>query len=176
MKSGNRLILFVTFVLVLLAGIVLGRLWGRLPERRAPSGAPPSWLADQLDLSQDQRQKMDAIWADTRKELGETMKGRRDLDKQREEAIVALLTPAQKTDYDRINQDFRRKREDLDQKRQAMIHEAETRSRALLNAEQAKAWDSVNQRWRERHQRGGRHGPPKGTTLPASRPAIQQDM
>jgi hypothetical protein len=176
MKSGNRLILFATFVLVLVAGIVLGRLWGRLPERRAPSGASPSWLADQLDLSHDQRQKMDAIWADTRKELGQTMKERHDLEKQRDDAIVALLTPAQKAQYDRILQNFRDKRENLDRKRGAMIHDAETRSRALLNDQQARTWDEVNQRWRQRRQHGGRHGSPQGATRPASRPATQSNM
>jgi hypothetical protein len=174
MKGGNRLILFATFVLVLLAGIVLGRLWGRLPERRLAPDSSPSWLADQLNLTQEQRQKMDAIWAEARKELGDGMKARRDLEKQQADAIVALLTPAQKSDYDQIVQNFRDKREKLDRKRELMIHDAEVRSRALLNDRQAKTWDEVNQRWRQRHQHGGRHGS-QGTTRPSSQPATQQD-
>jgi hypothetical protein len=173
MKSGNRLILFTTFLLMLLAGVVLGRLWGRLPERIGPAGSPPSWLADQLDLNHEQRQQMDAIWAETRKKMGDGMKARHDLDKQRDQAIVNLLTPAQKANYDRINQDFRRKRDDLDRKREAMIHDAEVRSRALLNAEQIKTWDTVTQQWR--HRRGGRRGPPSATR-PTSRPTVEQDM
>jgi hypothetical protein len=105
--------------------------------------------------------------------MGDGMKARHDLDRRREQAILALLTPAQKADYDRVNQDFRHKREELDRKRGAIIHDAETRSRALLNAEQIKTWDSVTQQWR--HRRGGRRGPP-GTTRPASRPTVEHDM
>ncbi len=173
MKSGNRLILFTTFLLLMLAGVVLGRLWGRLPERIGPPDRPPSWLADQLDLSPEQRQQMDAIWADTRKQMGEGMKARHELDQQREQSIVALLTPTQQGEYQRINEEFRRKRSELDRKREALIHQAEERSRALLNPDQLKAWESVTQQWRRRH--GPRRGPAR-TTQPSSRPAVEPEM
>jgi Spy/CpxP family protein refolding chaperone len=170
MKIGSRLILFTTFLLILIAGIVVGRVWQRLPPPLAPGAEGHSWLADQLDLNGEQRQRMDAIWAETRKAMAQSYQKRRALDQQRRQAIVGLLTPEQKAEYDRINQAFSKKRQDLDRQRADLIKQTEVRSRALLNARQRETWDKMNSRWQQRRHRGQwrqRHG----TTRPASRPA-----
>lgn len=166
-----RIIMLVAFVLVMSAGVVVGRLWARLPVETRPQGRSPSWLADQLQLSSDQRQQMDAIWNDTKQQIGALMDHRRGLDREREQAIRNLLTPDQRTAYDKINDDFRARRSDLDKQREALLRQANERSRALLTETQQKRWDTLTKEMHDHdHDRRGQHGPPglRPTTKPAA--------
>src|SRR5271155_1293100 len=99
--SRSKIILLATFFMVLSAGMVLGRLWATLPimtvtppaaTQPSPRGSArqPRWAA-QLNLTTQQRQQMDAIWAETTPKVEETFDRRRQLDSKREEAIEDLL-------------------------------------------------------------------------------------
>jgi Spy/CpxP family protein refolding chaperone len=136
-------VFLVAAVLVLCAGVVVGRLSMQLAATAPPPppGHPPSWLADQLDLTADQRQQMDAIWADVKQQIGSGWDKRHDLDHERDQAIQNLLTDQQKTAYQKIYDDYRSKRQEIDKTRDALIKSAEERSRALLNDSQQKRWD-----------------------------------
>ena len=113
----SRLALSVAAILVLSAGLVVGRLL-------APAARPPvhgrGWFTDELDLSADQRKQMDAIWADARGQIGKTWDRRHDLDHKRDAAVRALLTPAQQAAYDQVWADYRAKRSALDQDRERL--------------------------------------------------------
>ena len=164
----TKVIFIATVVLVLSAGVVVGRLSAKLPAAVPPTrGDPPSWLADQLNLTADQHQRMDAIWAETKQKMDHAFDGRHTLDKEREQAIRALLTPEQKTAYDKIQSDFRAKRGDAERERDRLIHDAVERSRALLDDGQKKKWDVLT---KEMHEHHGPHGGPPGMR-PGSRPA-----
>lgn len=166
MARGNRFILFLAFVLVLAAGVVLGQLWGRLPGQLAPESHPRSWLADQLGLNSQQRSQMDAIWAETRKEMSQLGAQRREMEADRKKAIDRLLSPQQKSEYERINQDFQKQRRSLDARRQELMKQADARSKAMLSPEQRATWDKITRQWKH-------HGR-EGTTRPASRPENDQ--
>lgn len=154
MRKG-RIILIAAFVLVLSAGMVVGRLWARLPMR-APGGPPPSWLADQLNLNSEQRQKMDSIWAETREKLDKAAEHRHELDHEREQAVLALLTNEQQKAYEQIIADFHERHTELDEQRQKWVADADQRSLALLTDAQLKKWNEL----RDSHDwHGGPHGP-----------------
>ena len=144
MASRSKTILLAAFVLVMSAGVVVGRLWTRLPEARVGRERSPSWLADQMNLSPEQRQQMDAIWSDTKSKIHATFDRQRELDKQRDAAVLALLTPEQKTAYDKIKADHAAGRAELDKQRDALVHDANDRSKALLTDEQKARWDTLS--------------------------------
>ena len=158
MASRSNTILIATFVLVMSAGVVVGRLWTRLPAVSAGHDHSPSWLADQMNLSTEQRQQMDAIWSDTKQEIHATFDRQHELDRQRDAAVLALLTPQQKTAYDKIKADHTAGRAELDKQRESLVHEANDRSKALLSDDQKSRWDALSKEmpvpWKH-----GPHGP-----------------
>jgi F0F1-type ATP synthase membrane subunit b/b' len=156
--SGRQFAFVFTVVLVLAAGVVVGRLWTRLPlAAPPPPGQERSWIADQLDLTTDQRKQMDAIWAETKQKMAATFDQHHSLDHERDAAIRNLLNDEQKAAYDKIQAEYRAKRTQMDKQRDQLIHDAEERSRALLDDSQQKQWDELTKLM---HQRHGPHGPP----------------
>jgi hypothetical protein len=163
----SKYILVLTMMLVFAAGLVVGQLWARLPVLKAtppPADGKPSWAHD-LGLSAEQQKQMDAIWGETRQKIGQTFEQRRNIDKQRDEAIQSLLNEPQKPAYEKIQSEHRQQRAELDKERGQIIKQAEERSRALLTDEQKKRWDAM--------PRGPRGGPPRpsGSTNPSTRPS-----
>lgn len=151
----SNLIILATFILVLSAGMVVGRLWAKLaPVVERSADHQPSWLADQLELTTQQRQQMDAIWADTKQKLDKAGERRAELDRDREQAVLAMLTPAQQKSYQKIIADFRARRTELEKERHDLIHDADQRSEALLNPDQKTRWEQL------RNNRHGPHGEP----------------
>jgi Spy/CpxP family protein refolding chaperone len=155
--SRSKIILLATFVLVLSAGMVVGRLWATLPVMTVtPPTTQPSqqpWWAAQLDLTAQQRQQIDAIWAEAKPKVAETFDRRRALDRKREEAVEDLLGPAQYAAYEKIFDDFYAQRADIDKDRQKLIHDAEDRTKALLNDTQLKQLEALGP-----HEGRGPHG------------------
>ena len=150
----------MTAVLVLCAGVVLGRLSARLAVETPPSpqGHPPSWLQDQLGLSTDQRQQMDAIWAEVKQQMATDRDRRREFDHERDEAIQNLLSDQQKLVYQEIYNEYHTKRQQMENARDALIKNAEERSRQLLNDSQKVRWDQLS-----KDMRGHRAGPGPGS-------------
>jgi Spy/CpxP family protein refolding chaperone len=172
--SRSKLILVATFVLVLSAGMVVGRLMAKLPTMAVshattqPSQQP--WWAAQLDLTTSQRTQMDAIWADVKPKVDETFDRRRQLERKREEAVEDLLGP-QYPAYAKIFTDFYAQRADIDNDRQKLIHDAEDRTKALLSDTQLKQLEALGPH--EFHiPRGGGGGGHRSnqtsTTMPAA--------
>jgi Spy/CpxP family protein refolding chaperone len=161
MKRSSKRVLVMTVALVLCAGLVVGRLSARLvPPAPFGFGPPgnhsPSWLQDQLNLTSEQKQQMDSIWADTKSQIGKTWDGRHELEKQRDDAIHSLLTSQQQTEYAKIYDDYHAKRQELDRQRDDLIKTAEDKSRALLSDSQKARWDVLT---KEMHDHRGPHGP-----------------
>ncbi|HSV15480.1 MAG TPA: Spy/CpxP family protein refolding chaperone [Tepidisphaeraceae bacterium] len=149
----TKSVIIAAFILVLSAGVVAGRLWARFPSPSAtPTGKQPSWLADQLDLTPEQRQQMDAIWANVKQQMDQKLERRHALDRERDQAIEDLLGPEQWQAYGRLIDEFRAKRAEIDKDRMNLIHDANDRSRALLSDVQKQRWDQMRQ---ARHDHGG---------------------
>src|SRR3954463_2073788 len=100
--SRSKFVILTAFVLVLGAGMVAGRLWARLPVHTTPAGKQPSWLADQLNLTPEQRQQMDGIWANVEQQMDQKLERRHGLDRERDQAIEDLLGPEQWQAYGRL--------------------------------------------------------------------------
>ena len=156
--SRKSVLLLVMAVMTLSAGVVLGWVWTPLQRIEAGptggrGGGPRPWF-DQLGLSADQQKQMDKIWSDTRQQMQKLFERRRDLEKQRDQQVQALLDSSQRAAYDKINQDFRTQREDFDKQRESLIADANVRSRALLDPSQKDKWDIISKDMQMRRRRG----------------------
>jgi hypothetical protein len=145
-----KLILLVTSILFLGAGLAMGRLSARLPGALHAHGMPSSWFYDQLKLSDDQRTQIDAIWADMRAQMSKESEKRHDLDHQRDDAVRNLLTDSQKAAYDKIYADYHAQRQAIEQQRQQILSDADQRSRALLDDTQKAKWDELTKEIHDR--------------------------
>ncbi len=173
--SRSKLILIATFVLVLSAGMVVGRLMATLPTMTVthpttrPSQQQPWWAA-QLDLTTTQRSQIDAIWADTKPKVDETFDRRRQLERKREEAVEDLLGP-QYPAYEKLFNDFYAQRTEIDKERQNLIHDAEDRTKALLSDAQLKQLEALGPHEFHIPRSGGSGGHRSNqttTTMPAA--------
>ena len=173
MGRRKTFLLLVTVVLTLGAGVVLGWVWTPLQKAESPApsarGSGPRPWYDQLDLSSDQHAQIEQIWNDTRQQMQKISQQRWDIEKKREDAILALLTPEQRAKYSEIDQAFHAQRSALDKQRDALFADANARSRALLNPSQQQDWDILTKQIQSRH----RHGPgPIGMqTRPSTMPS-----
>jgi len=156
-------------ILSLSAGMVVGWAWTPLQktEAGAPAGhgGPRPWF-DQLGLTSDQQKQMDIIWGDTRMQMQKMFEHRRELDRQRDQQILALLNPSQRAAYDKIDQEFRAERGDSDKQRDSLLADANARSRALLDDSQKEKWDILSKEIRRRHGPMGFSGQ-HGSTMPS---------
>jgi Spy/CpxP family protein refolding chaperone len=171
----KEVIFMSTAALVLCAGLAAGRLWGRLAEEHEDheghdhglshiTTTRGSWLADQLDLTVDQRQKMDAIWSDAREKMEKLGQHRRELAEDRDRDILNMLNDQQKAEYQKIYADFHAQRDQLDKQRQLLVDDASQRSRLLLDDNQRKEWDVLSKHLHERRNSTN----PSPSTQPAT--------
>jgi Spy/CpxP family protein refolding chaperone len=160
----RKFIFVVTSLLVLSAGLAVGRLTARMPGPFHIHESPRAWF-EQLGLTADQRQQMDAIWDQTRDKMQELTDRRHDLERERDREIHDLLSPQQQLAYDIIRQEYHRDRDEIDQDRMQLMQDADQRSRALLDDSQKARWDQLTQ---EIHDRHGPRGPAtrESTTRP----------
>jgi Spy/CpxP family protein refolding chaperone len=166
----STIFLSAATVLVLSAGLVIGRLSAHLPVVTRHFDRGRGWLPDTLELTPDQHQKMDAIWADVKQQMDKNGDHRRALDRERDASIRALLTPQQLTAYDNIFQDYHAHRADLDKERTQLFHTANDRSRALLTPDQQVKWDAMAKDMHD-HDHHGPGGPPgRSFGTPSTRP------
>jgi Spy/CpxP family protein refolding chaperone len=179
-----KVVFLSTVVLVMSAGVVVGRLsawWSPVvadvpvnpapPPPPRPPGPPPfiGWarLAS-LNLTADQKQQMDAIWADTRTQMHKFDDEHDALRQARIDAVYKLLSADQRTQYDAIEAEFKAKGQALETDRDKAMHDANEKSLALLTDAQRKTWEAMTHGNRERR---GSFGPSsRSTTRPSAGP------
>ena len=174
MLGRLKYLLVPMVVLVLGAGMVIGRISTRLQATTQPADKAHGWFDEQLNLSADQRKQMDAIWGDVRQNVGKTFEGRAALDKERDQAILDLLSDDQKKAYNAVLDNYRAKRGEMDKQRDKLFADANAKSRAILTEEQQKRWDALSKDhhgWPGAGQRRGRPGS-QPTSRPGSRPSM----
>jgi hypothetical protein len=151
MKTTRLMTLFViAFVLALGAGLSGGLLLARLPAAASGGDAEPvatnggsGSLADVLRLSPDQRDRMRAIWEGTRAAAQGYLDDGQRLQRDRDDALVALLTDAQKEQYEKITRDYADRFAAVTRKREVAFREAVDRTRAILNDAQRRQYDQL---------------------------------
>lgn len=130
------------FVVALGSGIVVG--WN-IPHDRPAMRRDQSWLGNELKLSSEQREKMKNIWAEVLQHGGPRhgSDARRQFAKERDEAVVALLTPEQKTAYDRISEKYNQRVADLSKEREAAFQRAVEQTKAMLTPQQRMKYEEM---------------------------------
>jgi hypothetical protein len=172
-QSVNKQLLLVIglFIVAMGSGILVGM------NIHRPQGEGPherSWLADELQLSPQQRDQMRAIWSEVLRGPGGGPNAgpggrhgdsRRQLYVQRDEAIAALISPEQKPAYDKVIERFNTQMAQMDHERDAAFQKAVEKTKAILAPAQREKYEQILAR--------GPMGPPwrRSSTGPASRPA-----
>ncbi len=164
----TKVVVVVSFLVAFAAGLVVGA-----EVRRA--GSPPAkgpgrhggWLAAELSLSAAQQEQLEAIWSETASQgRRQREERRRDLYRQRDEAIAALVRPEDRPRYDAILQNHADQMTQLESEWRSSFEAAVERTKQILTPEQRVKYEEVVQRhqggrepW-ERHR--GERGPSAG--------------
>src|SRR5437868_5871339 len=109
-----KLVVLLGFLISFAAGLTVGiqaRPHFAAPPTTRPS-AGPGWLVGQLNLDPQQREQLEKIWARVAHRGGhEQDERRRQLSRERDEAIAALIQPADKAKYDQVMKNYSEQRE-----------------------------------------------------------------
>lgn len=168
MIGKNLIILILSFVIVFAAGGVVESVRTRV----AKPATPDSWLGAQLGLSQQQRDQMHKIFADAMKTSGSRADQRRELQKQRDDAIRALVPADKQTMYDKILADYTAQTAAMDQKRREVFQQAQAEIKAtVLTPVQAKKFDELVRNREGRPRWGGPSTAPLSAG-PTTEPAV----
>jgi hypothetical protein len=127
-----------------------------------------SRLTEELQLNVDQQSKIQAIWSAAVVKAGPPPTERvRALEKDREQAILSLLSDNEKTRYNQVIADYRQKLDALHQPARTAFTEAEEQTKPLLNPTQLAKYEEIIKRRPHRRNSPVPLGP---TTLPATAP------
>jgi Spy/CpxP family protein refolding chaperone len=162
------LILIAAFAVTLAAGAAAGyaiRSYTHRPSRRFPD----------LKLTAEQKAKMDEIWNPVRDSRKFQSDQRQALQKQRDEAVRAILTEEQKVKYDGLLKDYAGKRAEFDKGREKAFQEAVEKTKLILNAEQEKKYEEWLKGWREDRHPGGATAESKASPQQPALPAKAEE-
>lgn len=174
MMTRSRMIVLLLFVLAFGAGLSVARVVDQGRPTRPERG--PSWLAGELNLSADQRQSMLTIWGSLNNTNSEDSERRRELARQRNEAIRKLIPEDQQHLLTQINEEHNRQMGELSSQRRRRFEEAVEKTKAMLNAEQRQKYERILQRQQEERRRGRPDRPRRDSQQesPASQPHATQ--
>lgn len=145
MKSNRtKLAIVAVFCLTLGASVVTGLLVGRLSAAKAPVGpSADQSLAEQLGLSDGQREKMRGIWEGVR-ELSSASLTQAEAARTAQERSIAALIPGDKMDqYNKIRRDYTETCANLQGRRKAAFERAVRQTREILNSDQWARYDAI---------------------------------
>jgi Spy/CpxP family protein refolding chaperone len=166
-----KAIMALAFLLSFAAGGAVGWIVGRAAPRE-PSG---SRLARELGLTPEQSDKMRKIWTEVMQDSGRQFGERRQaLQKQRDEAVRALLTEQQKPQYEEVTQDYTRKQAELSKEREKLFQTAVEKTKEILTPEQRVKYEELLKNRSGRGWRGrGGDGPQRTEDHPAPQSGTQ---
>lgn len=149
---GLKLAIVLGFACMFVAGVAVDR---RLAPAVAPrpQPAPSSWMARELNLSPTQQAQMHKIWADAAAKRPDLSHQFQEADRQRDDAIHALFTPEQWTQYQQILHAHSATVAALRAQAQKPIRDAEQATRQILTPEQLKKFNEILKQ--HGHHRGG---------------------
>lgn len=167
--NKTRTMVLVCFLVAFAAGTAVGLLIGR--SRRGPRDR--SRLTRELNLTPAQRKQMRKIWSDVMSAGWRQRRERSDaLQKERDEAVKALLSEEQKAQYEEVMQGYSRKIADAAEERGKIFQTAVERTKQILTDAQRKKYEELLEKRPEmgpRHRRGNRkterseaHDTPRG--------------
>ncbi|MCE5327714.1 MAG: hypothetical protein LLG01_15015 [Planctomycetaceae bacterium] len=148
--SKIKLILIAAYLLAIAAGVLVGMNIAQDKPRHR------SELTSRLNLTPAQREQMRKIWSDPRLR-GDPRRGpgRGDLARNRDEAVMALLTPQQRQAYDAIQKDYAAQIEKQSLARRQAFDKAVEETKKILTPEQAATYEEMMRQRDPRQRRGG---------------------
>jgi hypothetical protein len=173
----SKLIVLVSFLAAFAAGLAVGVKWlpRTEPSTTAATATRPgrhgSWLANQLQLTAAQQEQMKKIWSEMPGHWRERGDRRRQVFREREDSIAALIGPENKAKYEEIRKQLSEQMTGLERERQEARQRAVEQSNEAIAAlispenraryeeiqdhlnEQVAALDRERQEWQESWQR-----------------------
>jgi Spy/CpxP family protein refolding chaperone len=139
----------VIFVLCFLTAFAAG-VSGTLMYQRWQNYDQDGWLKD-LHLSQDQREKIKVIWTEAMKDhnYSSQREKREALQKERDEALAALVTPEQKERFDEIQHTYRAKVDALSAEAKKVRDDAYEKTKAVLTEPQRVIYEELRKKRQE---------------------------
>jgi len=131
----------VAAVLALAAGMVGGMLVSRLPAPGPSSNV--TQLARELNLNNDQEQRMREIWQSVQKTAQDCYRDARRLENQRDKKLEDLLNDEQKKQFAKITQEYNEGYGSLKAKRNAAFRGGIEQTRQLLNETQRQKYEQI---------------------------------
>jgi len=146
-------VIFLAFLLAMGAGVAVGMLGSRsLPSNTARGTDASTWLANELQLTPDQQQKMNRIWSEMLASKGHQYGEEfRAIQQQREAAIAALMTEQQQMQCNKLNEEYAAKWRDLWKRMEQDFSTAADKTRKLLNDSQRKRYDAILEKFHADH-------------------------
>lgn len=161
--SRARWMLVFGFLVAMAAGAVLGVAQDRARHRPVEG----SWLAAQLNLTEEQQEQIRKIWEEAMPRAGrEHREVREALLRERDAQVREMLTEEQRAEFDAIVAEHTQKLKELSEERSRAIEAAEERTKRLLTPEQRVRYEELL-REKERWPRHG-EGPGRGPAAPPS--------
>ncbi|MGN6368712.1 MAG: hypothetical protein ACTHN5_10655 [Phycisphaerae bacterium] len=157
----NRLhmLIIAIFTVALGTGFVVGMGITRPTVAHKPPGR--SWLVEKLQLSPEQGEKIKAVWSQN---LHDSWKRRSDaihqFRKERDDALMSLLSPEQKTAYEKILTHYNDQITELNHEQEAAFQAAAEKTKELLDDHQRQLYDELLKKgFHPRDAMGGPPGP-----------------
>jgi Spy/CpxP family protein refolding chaperone len=162
----TKVVVMICFAMAFAAGLMVGRQTRPVvvgPESSNPSAATrPSggrhWsLVRELNLDPNQQKQLEKIWSETARMGGrEREDRRRQLRRERDEAIASLVPPEHYGKYDQILKHYFEKTEAIDQEMKAAFDEAVRQTKEILTPEQRAKYEQLLKRHQPPQDRDGR--------------------
>jgi Spy/CpxP family protein refolding chaperone len=145
-----KLILIAASILALGAGVFAGMAVSRIPAStvvEAPIAPPPDHasIADSLGLTDAQRDQMRSIWEGVRTNVHQTFQEAQTIQKERDDAVVAMLTDSQKARYAALTQQAAEKFAALSSQRDQAFRDGVEKTRKILTDTQRQTYDHIIQ-------------------------------
>lgn len=169
----TRIVVVFGFLIAFAAGLAVGI------KTRGPAAQPTTrparhrgWLAAELNLTAKQQEELNKIWADMARR-GEREQGdrRRQLYRERDQAIAAVIRTEDKKRYDGVVKQYEQKLSDLDREWRESFQASVEKTKQILTPEQRVKYEELLKRHQsERGSRDWHHGERRGSSQPASQP------
>ena len=168
----TKLVVIFGFLLAFIAGLIVGvnRSQPVLSTTSTPSGpttrqSRESELDALLKLRPEQKAEMKKVWSEMAEHGRRQHEDRRrEVRRERDEKIQALLTPEQKSRFDQIHQDYNDQNRALEGEMRANFQKAVEATKALLDPDQRAKYEEwlKNRQWDRGPRGGGGPGGPGG--------------
>lgn len=156
----TKLVVIVGFIVSFAAGVMVGINAQRrsiVTEAAAPGATTrPShrggWIAAELNLTPQQEEQLKQIWSETARSgsggggRGEHEDRRRQLRRERDEAIAAIIRPEDKSRYDEVMKNYTTQMDAMDAEARKRFEDAVRRTKALLRPEQRVKYEEILKR------------------------------